>query len=366
MFTNPLTDITTFNAIDSYFERGHLRHRRLDPFLPKLVGPFVDSCLYGSSLRYVVPVPNSADYDVAEMGLPPLLDVLKRAKSINVIPIAYDVSTQRPLQAELFDRIFEAFAEIVSAEHEKLRSWSRLHKKRWIRDGHLKRIPRGVVFLPDLLPPYAASHIENLAQQYRFKQGELEYVFDVILRTPAYASLTRGRDIYLNHPIREYFVFKGVRHNVPDLATYGGPSQICADVPLSFSDWFRKRAPSLTREQFVDELMRIRDAVHEVGLARAYHQPMTVGAIRELALKARLPPTVRGTYLMVGTILFSVGTGIVPLIPAGISLDTLVYSAAYSSACAVIPSLWKGTLPASQIRWPRRFAGWPELEKFGY
>lgn len=331
----PILDITTLNAVESLFRGG-----TSDPWAKQTAGELVDFIVYAERPRYILPC---AD-DGTSPPVPGLLASIQAAEPGLFQPEMYLTADPRQLAPQYLSPSFQRFTSWTKANKNTLRRWATLHREAWIRGGHLARVKHAYVFEPAAL---RQAGLEELAKEVGVGSDDLCYAFDVMLRYPLYGELAGRGERYLNHPIRDAF----------RLPTMEELDVARAPIPLSFkisaADW----APRLKLEEFTRIAFEIRDSVRQAGIHNLRPGEFDVQAVRDLAGKMGIPPTLKSTGKWA-----AVAGGVVAGLGAIPALGPV--AAVAGAMIAVGGALWSGRLPsaAGRVQWLRWSMEWRYLE----
>lgn len=332
----PLVDISTFVAVTSLFIDGPR-----DPWARRLAGGLADVYIYSDSLRYILPMPGTADPNNFT-GKPPLLTLLEQQEPELLSPQIYDTDSPPNLREEYLMGTFGMFKFWAQSNARRLREWTDLHGKDWVIEGFKPRTKRKYVFDSDLLrKQYDLDEIANQLNLYN--KELLLYTFDVILRYPLYGALAGTDSYFFNHPIRSGF-------HLPTSQQTPAP---LAPVCITFAQSVEKILDKLDLQSYVRLLVELRTIVRNNGIHLLNPSSIEREKVREVARSASLTPYLRN---------FNKATAVTGGLIGGLGAISVLGppAALLGSAVAISGALWEGNLPSivNRARWLQWAVKW--------
>lgn len=288
---DPLVDLTTIHGVESLF-RGGAR----DPWGPSLAGALADLYIYSSSIRYALPLHDSADTPPESLKAPSLLRELWVDQN-DFRPEAYSTAEPRLLEDKYLVTSFEAFAAWATLNQPDLCRILSVHRESWVRDWHLAHVHRELVFSLEALR--RTGRLRELATRLGIQEQDIAYEFDAVLRYPLYGELAGDGVLYLNHPIRKAIPFPTLQVT-PQPGGYG---------PISWASDIARSAGRMSQGQYVTLLRELREHMQEGGYDRLRPGQFNPEVAREIAIKVRLRPRIRQLNETVGVFADAASTG---------------------------------------------------------
>lgn len=323
----PLVDITTINAVQSIF-RGNVR----DPWARELAGELADLIIYGDTVRYSLPVPESVSDGIDPFREPSLLHDLVRRDKESFYPEEYSTKEPRLLKEDYLMACFEKFVCWAKINHFTLKQWIDLHNEPWIRPVQGPRAQHRYIFLLDALRKH--SEVSELVNLLHVTPDDIYYAFDIVLRYPLYGQIAGRSEQYLNHPIRDAFPLPTMQWDVIKTRP----------IAVSFKKEISKLAPKLTQDEYTVLLHELRGKVRQLGVHKVGPHEIDKEVIREIAAAVSLPPRLKAMAKASGVVGGIIaGAGLFPVLgPASTGIGALV---------SISSTIWSGNLPRRVARW---------------
>jgi len=334
----PLIDLTTIYGVESIF-----RAKTRDPWALQLAGKLADFVIYADIARYALPVKDSSQSE-DDVTLPSLLLGL-RSDECELFKSEVLLTDQcGEYNTKFLPSAVKPFHDWAISNMGNLKRWIKLHNEKWIREPHGERLPRRYAIPVSALK--SEKELDLIAKKLSEPVEEIWYALDVILRYPVYGDLTGKGNGYLNHPIRDIF----------DLPTMER-KPATATGAVSFRDCVASFAKTLTQDEYIKLLLKLRNSVRNKGLHLVSPGQFEVETIRKIAREAGIPAT-----LIESARLIALAGGIaggVAAIPT-IGIEATIVGGIISVAGA----LWPGKIPRSisKVSWLKWAFEWKELE----
>lgn len=319
-------DITTLNAIESIFHHG-----QSDPWARTLAGELADAYIYSHELRIPIPT-ESGELEEKALQSPALLASLVTSDRslVKGFPFA---SAERRIATDIVGAA-QAFEHWAMNNLDRYRSWAQLHRAKWLRSGHDKRIPERYFYDVDRAKSLLA--VSKLAAAVALPVEEPLYALDVIMRYPFYGEMVPGGASYLAHPIRTQVPLTGLT-----LEPYKPPT-----VPVRFAPEIAKIANSLSADEYLSILTELRRIAWDsstgfVGMAPGAISPER---LRQIARAVNLPAHMPATAKALGVV-----TGLLTV--AAAIQSAAIPAAIVGGIVTVASSFWQGGLHRGIARW---------------
>lgn len=325
-----LFDLSCVNGAQSLFS-GNTR----DPFVNTISADFADLFIYNDTVKYPIIVRTDDSRSEPDVGLPPLLKDLIRRDSQSIGQHIVEIDQSISLADGQLAPTFERFASYVRNNRQRVRAFLDLQNQDWIRTGQFeKRLAQKYVF--DFDKAEKLSRFQDVVRMLSATNQEVSTVFDIVLRYSIYGSLLEENEYYMAHPIR-------VQQNFPTMERKPTPPP---NVPVRIGPSLSKIAPNMNQDEFTAFLHEARGIVRELEIINLAPGAIEPEAVRELAVRLKLPPRLKSSARSLG-----VAGGLVG--GAGAVAVLGPFTAIGGGAISIASAFWNGQLPrsAARINW---------------
>lgn len=185
-------DITTGHGTDSFFTTAG----PTDPWAPRCVTTLIDTVINHNQVLY--PLPSRAAVEMLEDSLLPLVFV--EGGNRGLLEAKTDVSAEEvQLTSDQLIMEYQNFTEWARQEAVALAAWGKFHREApRIAESHPIHVPRHLV--DDF---WSTGRGDDLVRQTGIPDADLNYAFDVFVRSIQYHRILGETTLYFSHPVRD-------------------------------------------------------------------------------------------------------------------------------------------------------------------
>lgn len=279
MFTEAGTDITSGHAIDSL-----VRQELVDPWAPDCLQRFVDTLVNHQRTYFGLPTTVASTLPL-EFFLPALFrDAQQRSLLSPVLGPSADQIEIRPDDRVVYLCVFHTWLEHPT-NAARLEAWLRLHFENIdVARGHQLSVPDRY-----LATSYQLANLPSLAARLGIGVAQLDYAFDVFVRTVQYHIALGESRPYFPHPLRDTLILDCDTAPVPKRVVFSWGAYVAHVVEIN---------PSYRSAAFIlDTIEALREEVHAAhrGVAPTYYalsglpSKQQIALIEATAADAKLP-----------------------------------------------------------------------------
>jgi hypothetical protein len=303
-----------------------------DPFAQTICSDFADLFIYNDVVKYPVILRKGEGGEALDIGLPPLLQDLSRRDSAAIGQHVVSIHQTLALAAEQLEPSFDRFASYVRNNRKRVRAFLDLQNQPWIKEGQFqKRLAKKYVF--DFEKVKTHPRFQDVVRMLTATEQEVSTVFDIVLRYSLYGSLLHEDEYYMAHPIR-------AQQNFPTMERKPCPPPA---VPIRIGPYLAQFAPNMSQDEFTVFLHEARGVVRDLEIVNLSSGALEPDAVRELAVRLKLPPRLTASARAWG-----IAGGIVGGLGAIAVLGP--FASLGGAAISIASAFWNGRLPRAIAR----------------